>query len=55
MIHCAGKKDGYWQVIGILIGWKDDAHAINIADIQGIITGYRIRRNPEKEQPGNLT
>jgi len=37
----SGKQYDYCQVIGISIEWKDDAHAINVADIQGIITSYR--------------
>ena len=37
----SGKPYDYWQVIEISIEWKDDAHAINVADIQGIITSYR--------------
>jgi len=32
---------GYWRVIGILIEWKNDAHAIIGADIQGIISSFR--------------
>jgi len=38
----SGKPYDYWQVIEILIEWKDDAHAINVADRHGSIASYPI-------------